>query len=155
MRPSFLLPLLAAPLLLPGCALGANIAANTALERAVSGVYEGMGSGLSGRVPYRLLLSVQEREGRATGVLTNLESRKAYAVSGSFQRVGAAGGSIEVNLYEGGDNLRGTLRAEIGTGKVTGTLRTVLLGRELLTYNVTLDKQEAGTGATPPSPKSP
>ncbi|WP_104990086.1 hypothetical protein [Deinococcus sp. NW-56] len=155
MRASFLLPLLAAPLLLPGCALGANIAASTALERAVSGVYEGVGSGLTGRVPYRLLLSVQEREGRATGVLTNLESRKAYALSGSFQRVGTAGGSIEVDLYESGDNLRGALRAEIGAGKVSGTLRTVLLGRELLTYNITLDKQEAGAATTPTSPKSP
>ncbi|MDL2345341.1 hypothetical protein QOL99_14460 [Deinococcus sp. MIMF12] len=157
MRASFLLPLLAASLLLPGCALGASIAASTALERAVGGVYEGVGSGLTGRVPYRLLLSVQEREGRATGVLTNLESRKAYAVSGTFQRVGTTGGSIEVNLYESGDNLRGTLRAEIGAGKVSGTLRTVLLGRELLTYNLTLDKQEAGVGAatTPASPKSP
>ncbi|KEF34426.1 MULTISPECIES: hypothetical protein [Deinococcus] len=141
MRASLLLPLLAAPLLLPGCALGANIAASTALERAVNGVYEGVGQGLTGRVPYRLLLSVQEREGRATGVLTNLESRKAYAVSGSFQRVGAAGGSVEVNLYEGGDALRGTLRAEIGAGKLSGTLRTVLLGRELLTYTVNLERQ--------------
>ncbi|MPY65118.1 hypothetical protein F8S09_00210 [Deinococcus sp. SDU3-2] len=153
MRALHFLPLLAAPLLLPGCALGANIAASTALERAMNGVYEGTGTGLTGRVPYRLLLSVQEREGRATGVLTNLESRKAYAVSGTFQRVGTAGGSIEVNLYEGGDALRGTLRAELGAGKVTGTLRTVLLGRELLTYNLTLERQ--ATGATPASPQSP
>lgn len=155
MRAFRLLSLLAAPLLLPGCALGANIAASTALERAVSGVYEGVGSGLTGRVPYRLLLSVQEREGRATGVLTNLESRKAYALSGSFQRVGTAGGSIEVNLYESGDNLRGTLRAELGAGKLSGTLRTVLLGRELLSYTMNLDKQEAGAATVPPQTPKP
>lgn len=138
---------------LTGCALGAYIGANTSLERALNGTYEGIGVGGTGRVPYRLLLSVQEREGRASGVITNLESRKAYAVSGKFERAGQ-GGSIDVNLYEDGDKLRGTLRAQIAGTKLSGTLRTVLLGRELLGYTVNLEKQPEGT-ATPTTPSSP
>lgn len=163
MRPHLLPRLLAAAALLPaltGCAFGAYIAGNTPLERAVNGTYEGVGVGGTGRVPYRLILSVQEREGRASGVITNLESRKAYAVSGKFQRVGA-GGSLDVNLFENGDKLRGTLRAEIAGTKLSGTLRTVLLGKELLGYTVNLEKQVPGTSPTPanvplsPAPATP
>lgn len=128
---------------LTGCAFGAYIAANTPLERAINGTYEGVGVGGTGRVPYRLILYVQEREGRASGVITNLESRKAYAVSGKFQRAGE-GGTLDVNLYEDGDKLRGTLRGEIAGTKLSGTLRTVLLGKELLGYVVNLEKQPEG-----------
>ncbi|MBI0447219.1 hypothetical protein [Deinococcus sp. DB0503] len=128
---------------LTGCAFGAYIAANTPLERAINGTYEGVGVGGTGRVPYRLILSVQEREGRASGVITNLESHKAYAVSGKFQRAGE-GGTLDVNLYENGDKWRGTLRGEIAGMKLSGTLRTVLLGKELLGYVVNLEKQPEG-----------
>ncbi|EYB68195.1 hypothetical protein DEIPH_ctg025orf0028 [Deinococcus phoenicis] len=135
---------------LTGCAFGAYIGANTPLERAINGTYEGIGVGGTGRVPYRLILYVQEREGRASGVITNLESHKAYAVSGQFRRAGP-GGNIDVNLYEDGDKLRGTLRAEITGTKLSGVLRTVLLGKELLGYTVNLDKQVEGA-AMPISP---
>lgn len=150
MRSTVLLPVLAAALLpaLSGCTLGARIDASTALERALNGTYEGVGVGGTGRVPYRLLLGIEERGGRASGVLTNLESRKAYAVSGKFQRAGP-GGTLDVNLYEDGDKFRGTLRAEIAGKQLQGTLRTVLLGRELLGYTVTLERQE--TAPTPGS----
>lgn len=112
MRPFALTRLLPAALLLPaltGCAWGAYIAGNTPLERAVNGTYEGIGVGGTGRVPYRLVLSVQEREGRASGVITNLESHRAYAVGGAFKRL-EAGSSLDVSLFENGDKLRGTLR---------------------------------------------
>lgn len=157
MRSTALLPLLAAALLpvLSSCTLGARIDPSTALERALNGTYEGVGVGGTGRVPYRLLLGIQERGGRASGVLTNLESRKAYAVSGQFERAGSlaeSGGTLDVNLYEDGDKFRGTLRAEIAGTKLQGTLRTVLLGRELLGYTVTLERQEtAPTPATLPT----
>lgn len=128
---------------LTGCTLGASIAPNTPLERAINGTYEGIGVGGTGRVPYRLILSVQEREGRASGVITNLESHKAYALSGKFQRAGE-GGTLDVNLYEDGDKWRGTLRGEIAGTKLSGTLRTVLLGKELLGYVVNLEKQPEG-----------
>ncbi|WP_102126221.1 hypothetical protein [Deinococcus planocerae] len=135
---------------LTGCALGAFISPTTPLERAVGGTYEGVGVGGTGRVPYRLVLSVQEREGKASGVMTNLESRKAYAVSGKFQRV-ENGGAIDVGLFEEGNKYRGTLRGEIVGTKFSGVLRTVLLGRELLGYNVTLEKQtgEAAPASAP------
>ncbi|BDP42288.1 hypothetical protein DAETH_22570 [Deinococcus aetherius] len=133
---------------LTGCALGAYISPTTPLERMVGGTYEGIGVGGTGRVPYRLVLSVQEREGRASGVMTNLESRKAYAVSGKFQRV-ENGGGIDVGLFEEGNKYRGTLRGRITGNRFSGVLRTVLLGRELLGYNVTLEKQ---TGETSPAP---
>ncbi|GAA5531894.1 hypothetical protein [Deinococcus aluminii] len=156
MRPNALPRVLLAAALLPaltGCAFGAYISPSTPLERALNGTYEGVGVGGTGRVPYRLILYVQEREGRASGVITNLESRKAYALSGKFQRAGQ-GGSIDVNLYEDGDKLRGTLRAQIDGTKLSGTLRTVLLGRELLRYVVNLDKQPEG-GAPANVPASP
>lgn len=152
--PSSRLYRLPAALLLPAltsCAFGAYIAGNTPLERAINGTYEGVGVGGTGRVPYRLVLSVQERGGRASGVITNLESHKAYAVSGSFRRSGE-GGSLDVNLYEGGDKLRGTLRAELQQDRLGGTLRTVLLGKELLGYVVNLQKVGADTpGSVPPT----
>jgi hypothetical protein len=157
MRSTALLPLLAAALLpaLSGCTLGAKIDPSTALERALNGTYEGIGVGGTGRVPYRLLLGLQERGGRASGVLTNLESRKAYAVSGKFTRAGQqaeSGGTLDVNLYEDGDRFRGTLRGQLTASGFQGTLRTVLLGRELLGYTVTLERQDAApTPANPPT----
>lgn len=150
-----LLPVAALLPALTGCALGAYISPVTPLERAVSGTYEGVGVGGTGRVPYRLVLSVQEREGRASGAITNLESRKAYAVSGKFQRV-QDGGSLDVALYEDGDKYRGTLRGQIVGTKFSGVLRTVLLGRELLGYNVNLEKQTAGANPiSAPAPVTP
>lgn len=152
MRPTLLLPLLAALLpTLGSCTLGAQIDAQTPLERALNGTYEGVGVGGTGRVPYRLLLAVQERGGRASGVLTNLESRKAYAVSGTFERAGNGGGRLDLNLYEDGDKFRGTLRGDLTGSKLSGTLRTVLLGRELLGYTVTLERQQAAAPAAAPA----
>lgn len=145
--------LAAAALLLPpalsGCALGAYLSPLTPLERAVNGTYEGIGVGGTGRVPYRMTLTVQEREGRATGVITNLESRKAYAASGTFKRSGN-GGALELNLFENGDKHRGNLHATLSGSKISGVLRTVLLGRELLGYTVELERVgEAAPAATP------
>jgi len=157
MRSSALARLLPAALLLPaltGCTFGAHISAHTPLERALNGTYEGIGVGGTGRVPYRLVLSVQEREGRASGVITNLESRKAYAVSGSFKRSGE-GGSLDVNLYEGGNKLRGTLRGDLKDGKLSALLRTVLLGKELLGYVVNLEKVGTDTPGSVPSTPAP
>ncbi|GBF06575.1 hypothetical protein DAERI_090161 [Deinococcus aerius] len=157
MRFSAFLPAAALLPALTGCAFGAFISPSTALEKALNGTYEGIGVGGTGRVPYRLVLSVQEREGRASGVITNLESRKAYALSGKFQRSGE-GGTLDVNLYENGDRLRGTLRGQIVGTKFSGTLRTVLLGKELLGYTVNLDKREEGAapnGPAAPAPTAP
>lgn len=135
------------PLLLPaltGCAIGAYISPMTAWERAVAGTYEGVGVGGTGRVPYRLVLNVQQRGGQVSGVLTNLESRKAYALSGTFERPtgGSAGDEVRLdgNLYESGDKHRGTLRGTLGPKAFKGTLRTVLLGKELLGYELELTK---------------
>ncbi len=151
----------AAALLLPpalsGCALGAYLSPLTPLERAVNGTYEGIGVGGTGRVPYRLTLTVQEREGRATGVMVNLESRKAYAASGTFKRNGA-GGALELNLYENGDQHRGNLHAVLDGPKISGVLRTVVLGRELLGYTVELKRVENAPAAEPaatPAPTTP
>ncbi|MFC5847927.1 hypothetical protein [Deinococcus petrolearius] len=145
MRPARALPLLAALLLAPvlgGCAVGAYISPATPLERAVNGTYEGVGSGLTGRVPYRLVLTVQERTGRASGVLTNLESKKAYAATGSF-RPAAGGGALDLTMYEEGDRYRAALHGELRAGAITGQIKTVLLGKELFPYNVTLNKVPA------------
>ncbi|CAM4442049.1 hypothetical protein [Deinococcus marmoris] len=150
--------LLLLPPVLSGCAFGAYISPLTPLERAVNGTYEGIGVGGTGRVPYRLTLTVQEREGRATGVITNLESRKAYAASGTFKR-SATGGALELGLYENGDRHRGNLYATLTGSKVSGVLRTVLLGRELLGYTIELNQVPEGipvaAPATVPVPTTP
>ncbi len=139
---------LAAALLLPpvlsSCAFGAYLSPMTPLERAVNGTYEGIGVGGTGRVPYRMTLTVQEREGRAAGVITNLESRKVYAASGTFKRLDQ-GGALEMNLFENGDKHRGNLHATLNGTKISGVLRTVLLGRELLGYTIELN-QVPGAG---------
>lgn len=133
-----LLPVL--PLLLGACAWGATFSPITPLEREVNGLYEGLGVGGTGRVPYRLTLTVQERAQKASGVLVNLESRKSYAATGTFKR--AAGGyALELTMFENGDQHRANLHATWQSGgKIGGLLRTVLLGRELLGYGVNLNK---------------
>ncbi len=150
--------LLLLPPVLSGCAFGAYISPLTPLERAVNGTYEGIGVGGTGRVPYRMTLTVQEREGRATGVITNLESRKAYAASGTFKR-SAKGGALELGLFENGDKHRGNLHATLNGTKVSGVLRTVLVGRELLGYNIELSQVPgeipAATPAAVPVPSPP
>lgn len=127
---------------LASCAWGAVITPSTPLERAVNGTYEGIGVGGTGRVPYRLILTVQEREGRAAGALTNLESRKAYAVTGTFRRT-PDGGFLELNLYENGDRHRGNIHGQVQGAQLTGTLRTVLLEREWLGYTLNLRRLNA------------
>lgn len=160
LRPAAL-SLLAASL--SGCAWGAYLSPLTALERSVNGLYEGIGVGGTGRVPYRLTLTIQEREGRAAGVLTNLESRKSYAASGTFKKA-AQGGALELQMYENGDQHRANLHAVVAGEKISGTLRTVLLGKELLGYTVELNKAGAAPAAvptpaapapTPPTPPNP
>ncbi|PNY82721.1 hypothetical protein [Deinococcus koreensis] len=139
---------------LSGCAWGAFLSPLTALERSVNGLYEGIGVGGTGRVPYRLTLTIQEREGRAAGVLTNLESRKSYAASGTFRKA-AQGGALELQMYENGDQHRANLHAVVAGEKINGTLRTVLLGKELLGYVVELNKVGAAPAAVPASPTTP
>ena len=138
-----LLPALLVPAL-TGCAIGAYISPMTAWERAVAGTYEGIGVGGTGRVPYRLVLNVQQRGGKVSGVLTNLESQKAYALSGTLETLKGEEPTDEVrldgNLYESGDKHRGTLRGTLSPKAFKGTLRTVLLGKELLGYELEMTK---------------
>ena len=149
------------PALLGSCAWGAFLSPLTPLERRVNGLYEGIGVGGTGRVPYRLTLTIQQREGRATAVLVNDESHKTYAGSGTFKTSGD-GGALELNFYENGKDHRANLHATVSGTKVNGTLRTVLLERELLGYVVDLNKvsDEASLPAsavptTPPVPSQP
>lgn len=132
-------------LLLPaltGCAIGAYISPLSPLERQFNGTYEGVGKGPTGHVPYRLLLSLQPKAGKVSGVLTNLESRKAYALSGTFQQAGDRL-TLDTALFEDGDKHRGNLRGVWEGGKLSANLRTVLLGQELLSYNLELTRTEA------------
>lgn len=145
--------LLLAPVL-GGCALGAYLSPLTPLERAVNGTYEGIGVGGTGRVPYRMTLTVQEREGRAAGVITNLESRKVYAASGTFKRLDQ-GGALEMNLFENGDKHRGNLHATLSGTRINGVLRTVLLGRELLGYTIELNQVTGEAPAAAPAAPTP
>ena len=143
---------------LSSCAWGAYFSPLTALERSVNGLYEGLGVGGTGRVPYRLTLTIQEREGRASGVLTNLESRKSYASSGTFKKAalsGTPGGALDLQMYENGDQHRANLHAVISGEKISGTLRTVLLGRELLGYVVELNRVNAVVPVAVPTPTAP
>lgn len=149
-----LLPILL-PTLLGSCAFGAYLSPQTALERRVNGLYEGIGVGGTGRVPYRLTLTIQQREGRASAVLVNDESRKSYAGSGTFKATGN-GGALELRFFENGDQHRANLHATIDGMKISGTLRTVLLGKELLGYVVDLNKVSDSTvvpGAAVPTPQ--
>ncbi len=138
-----LLPLLL-PAVLGSCALGAYLSPQTALERRVNGLYEGIGVGATGRVPYRLTLTIQQREGRATAVLVNDESRKSYAGSGTF-KVNGDGGALELSFYENGKDHRANLHGTMTGTTISGTLRTVLLERELLGYVVNLNKVSEAT----------
>ena len=129
-------------LLLPGltgCAIGAYISPLSPLERQVNGTYEGVGKGPTGHVPYRLLLSLQPRGGKVSGVLTNLESRKAYALSGTFQQAGDQL-TLDTALFEDGNKHRGNLRGVWQGGKLSANLRTVLLCQELMRYALELNR---------------
>jgi hypothetical protein len=141
-----------APLLAPllgSCAWGAYLPPSTALERQVNGMYEGIGVGPTGRVPYRLTVSLVERDGLASGTLVNLESHKTYAGSGSFKRL-QDGTELTLNLYENGHhraNVSLVRREQNGQISLDGVLRTVLLGREILGYTLNLYPMQA-----PPQP---
>jgi hypothetical protein len=136
--------LLLAPVL-GGCAWGAYLPPTTALERQINGMYEGIGTGPTGRVPYRLTVSVVERDGRASGSLVNLESHKTYAGSGTFKRL-QDGTELTLNLYENGRhraNVYLVRREQNGQVSLDGYLRTVLLGREALGYTLNLHPMQA------------
>ncbi|GGR80304.1 hypothetical protein [Deinococcus sedimenti] len=139
-RPALTAALLLLTPALSGCAWGAYFPAITPLERQVNGVYEGEGNGPTGRVPYRLTLGLVERDGRASGSLVNLESRKVYAGSGTFKRF-VDGTEITLQLFENGAhraNLYVVRHDTNGQVSLDGHLRTVLLGREALSYGVSL-----------------
>ncbi|MFB9991170.1 hypothetical protein ACFFLM_04120 [Deinococcus oregonensis] len=134
-----LAPVLLSPLL-GSCAWGAYLPPTTALERQINGMYEGIGVGPTGRVPYRLTVSLVERDGRASGTLVNLESHKTYAGSGTFKRL-QDGTELTLNLYENGHhraNVYVVRREQAGQISLDGSLRTVLLGREALGYTLNL-----------------
>lgn len=150
-RPSPLLvpPLLTLPLLGSCALLTPHVAPLTAFERAANGLYEGEGTNLVSRIPYRLTLTVQEGRGQASGVLTNLASHKTYTGSGTFKR-SEKGGTLDMNFFENGHSYRATLRAEWQDGQLLGQVRSVLAGRELLTYNLSLKKADAPPVTTQP-----
>lgn len=56
----------------------------TELEHRLNGVYQGHVISLLGAEPYRLVLSVQQNQGKASGVLTNLSNNKIYALNGEM-----------------------------------------------------------------------
>ncbi|WP_291426519.1 hypothetical protein [Deinococcus sp.] len=132
-------PLAALTALLSSCTIGAHFSPVTPFEQATNGLYEGEGNGVTGRVPYRLTLSVQDKAGRANGVLQNLESKKTYTGSGTIK--GTSGSAqLDMNFYENGDKYRAALHAELSDGHIIGRIRTVLLGQELFPYNINLKK---------------
>lgn len=131
--------LLALPVLLSSCAIGAYFSPITPFERATNGLYEGEGNGVTGRVPYRLTLTVQEKSGRASGVLQNLESKKTYTGSGTIKGTSDSA-QLDMNFFEGGNKYRAALHAELSGGRIIGRIRTVLLGQELFPYNINLQK---------------
>lgn len=138
-KSSHVAALLLAPLL-GSCAWGAYLPPTTALEREINGMYEGIGTGPTGRVPYRLTVSVVERDGRVSGSLVNLESHKTYAGSGIFKRL-QDGTELTLTLYENGShraNIYLVRREQNGQVSLDGSLRTVLLGREVLGYALSL-----------------
>ena len=141
-----LMPLLVVPLL-AGCSLSANFSPLSPLERQVNGLYEGVGLGPTGRVPYRLVLTVQPRSQQASGVLTNLSSRKTYTLSGTYRPLGEAL-VLDTALFENGNEHRGNLRADWQAGTLSGQLRTVLFGKELLTYRLDLKRVAAADGTS-------
>ncbi|MDO4264826.1 MAG: hypothetical protein Q4C67_11565, partial [Deinococcus sp.] len=101
----------------------------------------------TGESAARLVLDVSERGGSAAGVLTNLRSNKSYTFSGEFIPVGE-GGSLSARLFEKGNRHAANLTANLGllerTGpaegaaRVQGQVRTVLLGQELMNFDLTL-----------------
>lgn len=142
--PAPLLPLVVLPAVLSSCAIGAYFSPVTAFERSVNGLYEGEGNGVTGRVPYRLTLTVQEGSGRVNGVLSNLESKKTYTGSGTFKRT-PSGGMVDMNFFENGNKFRAAIHAELSGEVLTGRLRTVLLGQELFPYNISFRKVSGST----------
>lgn len=143
MRRSTLL-LAALPVILSSCAIGAYFPPITALERTTNGIYEGEGNGITGRVPYRLTLTIQEKAGRANGVLQNLESKKTYTGSGTFRRT-IDGADVDMNFFENGNKFRAVIRAQMQGSNLIGQLKTVLLGQELFPYNINFKKVDAAT----------
>lgn len=138
------LALAALPVILSSCAIGAYFPPITPLERATNGLYEGEGRGLTGRVPYRLTLTIQEKAGRANGVLVNLESKKTYTGSGTFRRT-IEGADLDMRFYENGDKFRAAIHAQMRDTSIIGQLKTALLGQELFPYNINFKKVEAET----------
>ncbi|MFC6617409.1 hypothetical protein [Deinococcus radiophilus] len=150
--------LAAAGLLMSGCTVvGGSLSPYTPLEAQYSGTYEGQLQGrVTGTSAARLVLSVSEADRTAAGVLTNLRSNKSYTFSGEFIPVGEAG-SLSARLYERGNrhaaNLTANLSLNDGTPRLEGQVRTVLLGQELLNFDVVLNKvSAAGPATTAPAP---
>lgn len=125
------------PLLLGSCTLGAYFSPITPFERATNGLYEGEGNGVTGRVPYRLTLTVQQAAGKASGVLQNLESKKNYSGNGTI-RMAADGVALDMNFYENGNRYRAALHGTLKDGHIYGQLHTVFLGKQVFPYNVNL-----------------
>lgn len=138
---------LALPVLLSSCALGAYFSPITALEHTANGLYEGEGNGITGRVPYRFTLTLQEKSGRANGVLVNLESQKTYTGSGSFKRT-PSGGYLDLNFFENGSKYRAVMHAELTGQSIIGQVKTVLLGQQLFPYNINLKKLDLNGSST-------
>ncbi|WP_049775073.1 hypothetical protein [Deinococcus proteolyticus] len=142
MMKSIKLLVLLVPVMLAGCSvLGSGQAPYSPLEARYSGSYEGILKGLTGESAARLVLDVSEKDGSAAGVLTNLRSNKSYTFSGEFIPVGE-GGSLSARLFEKGNrhaaNLTANLGLSGGAAQVQGQVRTVLLGQELMNFDLTL-----------------
>lgn len=159
-KPSHLAALL--PLALTGCSImGSGLTPYTPLEAQYSGTYEGTLSGLTGTSAARLVLSVSEPTGTASGVLTNLRSGKSYTFSGEFIPL-PQGGSVSAKLFEKGDhhaaNLTAGLSMNGSSARLEGRLKTLLLWQEVLEYQVSLTRvaevgqqmPTATNGAPPP-----
>ncbi|GHG12467.1 hypothetical protein GCM10017783_25680 [Deinococcus piscis] len=157
--------LLLAPAFLSGCAvLRGGPPPYSPLEARYSGTYEGVLRGLTGESAARLVLDVSEKDGSAAGVLTNLRSNKSYTFSGEFIPVGE-GGSLSAQLFEKGNrhaaNLTANLGLSGGAAQVQGQVRTVLLGQELMDFDLTLRRvqpqraEQIGLPVTAPSVTAP
>lgn len=144
-----------APVLLAGCSvLGGGHSPYTPLEAQYSGTYEGVLRGVTGESAARLVLDVSQQGGAAAGVLTNLRSGKSYTFSGEFIPVGE-GGSLSARLFEKGNrhaaNLTANLGQAAGTAQVQGQVRTVLLGQELMDFELSLRRVPLPSAVPVPS----
>lgn len=140
-------------------------AATTSLEQQINGTYQGESVSLFGRTPYRLVLSVQQTEGQASGVLTNLNTKKIYALNGemsySTEEVKETKKSTQSNqsaqiiqsvpkmqkivklklkMYEKGNSHNGNLRAEIRGEQLSGQMSGLIFGHEWYSLNLHLKK---------------